>query len=173
MVAVQDSILSTTSRWQQVISDHIRAAYLVSPQQVQKVTANNGIITQAYFGGIENGELVLYKSVIRLFAGQVVPDEIRKIFKCSANNFCAIGETEIVEEFDGLTSQRAREEVATWKPSNTFAPSDYDLLRTARLVDLTIAYHQGIDVGGPIDAVQLNRDGSLRWFPRKENCPAD
>ena len=46
-----------------------------------------------------------------------------------------------------------------------------DIRRTMRLVDLTAMYHQGNDVGGPVDAVQLNNDGSVEWYKRKPNCP--
>ena len=50
---------------------------------------------------------------------------------------------------------------------------DLDVLKTMRLVELTIAYHMGNDVGGKIDAIELFKNGGLRWVARKENCPKD
>jgi hypothetical protein len=47
-----------------------------------------------------------------------------------------------------------------------------------RFVDLTVQYDQETvngqkDVGGPIDAVEMDQDGSVRWFALKPNCKKD
>ena len=63
-------------------------------------------------------------------------------------------------------------------PAEGYIPGDYgyDMLHAMRMVDLTMMYHKGNDVGGPVDAVQLRRsDGSERvhWYARKQNCSAN
>jgi hypothetical protein len=83
--------------------------------------------------------------------------------------YCAIGETDIAEEFIGLKSERAKKEAQEWKPPKNSKPQDYDILKTMRLVELTIKYGSAL-VGGPIDAVELDKDGSLRWFANEKNC---
>lgn len=170
------SVEAIAYRWANSISYYFQSFYFAAPGAVQQAQ-KDGLLTQAYFAGLDSdGKLSLYFVKITFDATNPLPINfgVQKIEKCLLNDFCFIGETEVVSEFLGLTSDRAKREAATWKPAKGFAPSDYDLLRTIRLVDLTITYHQGIkDVGGPIDAVQLNGDGSLRWFARKRNCPAD
>jgi hypothetical protein len=89
---------------------------------------------------------------------------------CPHHGFCAIGVTEIVTEFADQTSERARKEAITWKPPKTSRTTERDLLRTIRMVELTIDHHSGNDVGGPIDSVQLDRHGPARWHQLKPNC---
>lgn len=48
--------------------------------------------------------------------------------------------------------------------------ADYDILKTMRLVELTIKYGPD-DVGGNIEAVELDKDGTLRWFANPNDCP--
>jgi hypothetical protein len=51
---------------------------------------------------------------------------------------------------------------------------DRDMRRAMKFIDLTVAYHPKKElVGGDIDAVELTRDGKVRWISRKANCPAD
>jgi hypothetical protein len=164
-------IAAVANQWGQAIALNFQSLYFFYPQEITKRLRDNDILTQAYFAGIENGEPVLYWTTVS-FGGILITPQVRKI-TCPLQHFCAIGRTAISTEFTGLTSQRAKGEAVSWKPSPKADLADYDLLRTIRLVDLTIAYRWERDVGGPIDAVQLNRDGSLRWFQRKDNCPAN
>jgi hypothetical protein len=39
------------------------------------------------------------------------------------------------------------------------------------LVQLTIEYQHGTSVGGPINAAELEPDGRMRWYARKQSCP--
>ena len=84
-------------------------------------------------------------------------------------NFCAAGQVGIFLEFVDVTSKRSKDEAMNWKPPVGFKPEDLDILKTIRLVELTEKYWDD-DVGGPIDAIQFSRDGTLRWYSRKKNC---
>jgi hypothetical protein len=151
-------------------------------QQVQTLGAD-GAIAAAMFGGVDKGgNLVLFQSRIKVRSRSFLPP-IQTLSLISQDltaetmsvgcpkSFCAIGEIEIFKEFIGGTSQRAMDEARTWKPPKRSRPENFDILKTMRFVELTISLH-GVDVGGPIDALQLNKDGTVRWFARKKNCPA-
>jgi hypothetical protein len=47
------------------------------------------------------------------------------------------------------------------------------ILRVFRLVDLARAYDSTGEIGGKIDAVELLGNRTVRWFARKDNCPAN
>jgi len=91
--------------------------------------------------------------------------------------YCAIGETDVSLEYATTIGPKTVPELGALISGKAFSPTfgtaDYDILRAIRLVDLTIACHKGNDVGDKIDAVQLSKDGTVRWFARKGNCPAD
>lgn len=133
-----------------------------------------GGLTDAMIAGEDgNGSLVLYG--MRVLTG---PSGLKvrggsAAISCDHHNLCAIGQPEIVIEFADLTSKRAEDEAESWSPRDDLSPRDaeYDMFRTIRMVELTIQHHKGNDVGGKIDGVQLNRNGSMYWQYRKSNCP--
>ena len=83
---------------------------------------------------------------------------------------CASGTTDIFTEYFSGTNQRAKTEFRTPQPlPKEMSP---EMAHIIRLVDLTITYDTTHTVG-PIDAVELRTDGSIRWLQRKPNCPAN
>jgi hypothetical protein len=78
---------------------------------------------------------------------------------------CAAGTIDVFNEMVFQTSPRSKTEYGHFS-----GPS---VLRVFRLVDLARAYDKSGTVGGPIDALELFKDGSIRWFSRKDNCPAN
>jgi len=87
----------------------------------------------------------------------------------------AFGMPETYIEFDKPRAQFTAAESKEWDsiPERKDI-QDPDIRRAAKFVDLTIAYHpQRQYVGGDVDAVKLNRSGSVDWIQRKPNCPAD
>jgi hypothetical protein len=135
-------------------------------------------LTVAFLGGQDAaGQFVL-------FSVQVLPESPSSVkatakggqVTCPPDDFCVVGRSEIVIEFANAKSKRAQREKATWKSSGGYVPGslEYAMFRTIRMVELTIKYRKGNEVGGPIDAVQLRRDNGnarMRWFARKPNCP--
>ena len=126
------------------------------------------------FGGIgANGALVLFDTRVTLMpskSGMVPRYHVIPTPKCPWRDYCGIGHTEIVIEFASLLSPRAKLEAVRWKPSRK--DLDYNVAKMMRLVELTEKYQTGPPtVGGLVDAVQLSKDGTLRWLDRKANCP--
>lgn len=158
--------------WTLAVLAHIESLYRANPDYAKSLT-DNGVFTVALFGGRdEAGSLELIQVLIGVDQTGVHPDWGKAI---CPHNYCKLGKVEIVTEFTDLTSQRAKEEAKNWTASPPHNPADADLLKAIRLVDLTIAYHQGTpDVGGKIDAVQLSKDGTLNCLvPQVRARPLD
>ncbi len=170
-----DRVVGTAIEWGNIISSKFGGALLSHPEQVAEVARQgNGILTRAIIGGLnDDGTLILLQTIVKYEGGVLSSPsaETTQITHCD-KSYCAIGEVEVEQEFVNLTSERAKKEAKKWKPPKNSKPADYDILRAMRLVDLTIQYH-GNDVGGPIDAVEMDKDGSVRWFAIKENCQKD
>lgn len=141
----------------------------------QVAEKQHGLLTEALVGGLDSGgRLVLYGTAIEYsdlgFGGFILSNTGTPV--CPDAPYCFLGEYEIAREFVNLASDRAKKEAHKWKPPKNSSPLDYDILKAMRLVELTEQYGPA-DVGGPIDAVELDKDGTLRWFYNKKNCPAD
>jgi hypothetical protein len=162
--------------WGRDIALHFESLYLRHPELVIEARARgNGVLTVAITGGLDAiGNLVLFQTVVTFDESKLQPIAfLTKGINCPRHSYCSIGENEIVKEFVDQSSNRAKAEAKVWKPPKGSAPTDRDILRVMRLVDLTVKYHVGNDVGGAVDAVQLNKDGSLCWFALKKNCRGD
>lgn len=171
----QSRIVETALEWGKVVSLHFQSLLFLHPEKLNEVVRKgSGVLTIAEMGGLDSdGALIRLETEIKFKEGASPPvfPETTKFTDCP-KSYCAIGEIEIEQEFVNLTSERAKEETKSWRPPEKSRPEDYDMLRTMRLVDLTIKYHDG-DVGGRVDAVQMDKDGTVRWFAIKENCKKD
>jgi len=76
-----------------------------------------------------------------------------------------LGIIDTANEFLRQTSDRAKAEVQGW-------PNLQEWQIAYRLIDLTLAYSQKKDfVGGPIEVVELHRNGSVTWIQNPQHCP--
>ena len=76
-----------------------------------------------------------------------------------------LGISDTANEYLRQTSDRAKAEVQEW-------PKLQEWQVAYRLVDLTLAYSQKKDyVGGPIEVVELRRNGTVIWIQNPQNCP--
>ena len=76
-----------------------------------------------------------------------------------------LGITDIANEYLRQTSDRAKQDVKEW-------PNLQEWQIAYRLVDLTLAYvPKKYNVGGPIEALELRRNGSVRWIQNPQHCP--
>lgn len=173
---VRGHLADVAEEWSAMAAANFNAMARFQPHIFRQMTSDVGdeAFTIAYIGGADgSGNLVLFgMDVIPNSFHTAAVGRVGPIPACSHHNFCAIGVTDIVVEFADTSSDRAKREAAEWKPPKGTPPIDYDAIKTMRMVELTIQHRTGNDVGGPVDAVQLNRDGSIRWYARKKNCPA-
>lgn len=139
----------------------------------QTAQKQHGELTDTLIGGLDaNGQLVLYLTRLTYADTGIAPIFSRTDPAKRPILYRAIGEPDVVNEFVDVTSDRAKKEAQAWKPPKGSHPADYDILKAMRLVQLTINYGPG-DVGGKIEAVELDRDGTLHWFANPNNCPVD
>jgi hypothetical protein len=153
---------SISSKWQSLLPEY-------SDMVINAARDGKGVLTRAIIGGFDDdrkpviGQIIVSynegDSTVQFDAGRIT----------CPHSICAIGKVQIEEEFLDLTSERARNEAESWKPPKDSKPADYDIFRIMRFVELTIKY-RGVDVGGAIDAVQMDKDGSVHWFANKKNC---
>jgi hypothetical protein len=125
-----------------------------------------GVLTVAMFGGIDaSGRPELVQVVIRFDRniGRSTADTT-EVLKCPLENFCAIGDAVNTPEFVMKTSERAKTEDRNSRPAGD------DAQLAIHFAELAIKYQRSNEIGGPIDAVQLSRDGSVKWAARKQNC---
>lgn len=174
-----DHVVEIGTAWATEVGDRLWELFLAYPETVRERArkSKTGLLTVALIGGRNAaGELVLFQFVIRFEDGssqQIKLETTPVSVSDCPQQFCVIGRTEIAEEFLAGTTPRAVQEAATWKASPGSSGANVELLRTERLVELTETFDRSDEVGGPIDSVQLNKDGSLVWHQRKSNCPRE
>jgi hypothetical protein len=76
-----------------------------------------------------------------------------------------LGISDTANEYLRQASDRAKEEVKEW-------PDLQEWQKAYRLVDLTLAYSQKKDsLAGPIEVIELRRNGAVVWIQNPQSCP--
>lgn len=152
---------------------HFNSSYRQNPEPFLKVARENHVLADDIIGGLNSyGQLEAYEMPVFLAVGDNVA-AWPKPLTCPTDPYCATGKPEVANEFLGLTSERAKKEKRTWKPPRGSDPADYPVWKAARLVELTERYGPRKEVGGPIDIVELDKNGTVCWLANKKNCPVD
>jgi len=125
---------------------------------------NNGGLTNAIFAGARGRSIDLVMTSLVLDNNSVKVE--RHIQNCSVIP-CASGETDVFNKY--IASGKG---VMT-EPPKVMASVGYELLRVIKLVDLSIAEDKSGTIHGPIDALELSTNGTIRWHQKKCNCPAN
>jgi hypothetical protein len=149
----------------------INQALVADPSGSMKMLENNIFLTGVFLG-FENSATEMYQVEI-VFDPRI--RQARQNFYTERHRrtiqFAALGRSEIVTEVVANRTHFARVEQRKWAASERNIPlRDRDVRWAIRLVQLTMEYHpQKADVGGPIDALQITRQG-IRWVERKPEC---
>lgn len=153
--------------WSAAMQADWNALYTWHPQLViDMARKDKGDLTNGIFIDAKDHRLSFAARGIR-FSGDPQTPTIIETSICKFGDWCGSGETGIFSEFTKLTSDRAIRERKAWLNG----PDAKSLVMYAiRMVELTIAYGPK-DVGGPIDALTLSRNGVITWVRRKSNCP--
>jgi hypothetical protein len=165
----------TAAWWASVMLTNVTEWNGVSPSAV-RANVENGTLIRAFFGGRDQkGSLVLWQVRITYESARMNPlDRIVEKISC-INDICALGRVDLVAELTQTDSQRAHAEALEWERiADTIPLEDRPIRKAMRLVNLTIQERHSrnlLDVGKPIDAVEMKRDGTVRWYERKQNCP--
>jgi hypothetical protein len=86
---------------------------------------------------------------------------------------CAAGQPSVIADFCTRSTDRAKgpEGDMTYDKRLLELGWTRSSLLALRLADLTEAYDPSGTVGGPIDVVELKKNGGVHWIARKDNCP--
>ena len=143
------------------------------PDRVRTVAGREGgILTNGLFAFAQNGQISVAAGLITLGSSGIQYSRVG-LPSCMTEP-CATGKTQVAGEFIRVTSERARQEKAHFTASaKLLARASAATIRVVRLADLTIAYDNSGTVHEPIDGLELFNDGSIRWFSRKDDCPAN
>lgn len=152
------------------------------PSGTLGVVKDNAYINGLVVGRREGKEILIYVVIVtyrNLGARHIADYQVTPINPPST---LAMGLVDIANEFKEGETERARK----WKEELTHEKMNAtEQLRIAipaiGIVNLTIRYStpQKIGtsllnaVGGPIDAIKMDRAGNINWIQRKKNCPAD
>lgn len=159
--------------WAFTVQNDWKALYSVYPERVAEAAkASKGILTTGLFAFAQNGQIAFIVRSIT-FDDRGIQVGNPPLPDCKIQP-CASGQTDVPMEFIKLTSERALEDKKKFKVSKSeLVRASFEMVRAAHLVDLTIRLDKSGTVGGPIDGVELFSDGSVHWYKRKANCPAN
>jgi hypothetical protein len=140
--------------------------YSRHPNEVrQAADPANGGLTDGLFATALKGTVAVAGRIIELNDG-AIHVSIPGSGDACVQTPCAFGKLDIFLEYTAGKTYRAAQE--KWSSSATD--------RIIRLVSLTIDHEAPeangiVGVGGPIDVLELWKDGSIHWIRRKCNCP--
>ncbi|OFV92046.1 MAG: hypothetical protein A3H28_05030 [Acidobacteria bacterium RIFCSPLOWO2_02_FULL_61_28] len=174
LLGLGNIVEETARRWGGSVAFRINQMLASQRETLLEEQRTNMFFADAIFIGLEKGSLSVWRALILDDNGSVRA-ELRVL---EPPGFGAFGMHEIFDEFaieERQTSERAKAERAQWEREfSSKDAADRDILWVIRLVDLTIAFHPRPEkVGGPIDASELSRGGKVRWYQRKQQCPAN
>jgi len=148
------------TNWQILLVSH--------PDLVRKFAADeNGGLTNGIFAATASGRISLTMRGLVL-KNDLIAVETPTIVGTCGGGPCASGKTDIFNEYTQNLSKRAKDEKWTFS-SSLLDRTIPEMIKIVRLVDLSIAYDSSGTIGGPIDAIELNADGSMKWYQRP-NC---
>lgn len=113
------------------------------------------------------GQLEYADRVIRVHQGALAI--ARPVMDCE-NKLCAYGRGNVFLKFTEWPGPRTGDAVWSFSPS-LLQRASIETLHAIRLVDLSVAYDGSGFVGGPADALEIWKDGTVHWIERKPNCP--
>jgi hypothetical protein len=177
-----EELMDIASIWANSLAAYWRSAWGTDRVAVERAIANshNGPITGGVFAEARDGVIHWKFVAVGMFPEmtppiQAITGEMHDCWPCGdGEKVCAMARPAIPEEFCKQTSERARQEAASWKPSLELAAKvSRETLHAVRLVDDAIAFDPIKGLGGPIDALELRNDGNIQWIYRKASCPAN
>ena len=88
--------------------------------------------------------------------------------ECPEGALGAAGELAVFRELTGDAPRNLTKSDLSWPPDAATKADITDLVR--RVANLTATWDSSGYVGGPIDVVELWRDGSIHWISQKPQC---
>jgi hypothetical protein len=170
-----DKIREIADKWQNAIEQRVRK---IDPKYLAQIKRD--LVTSGFFAWLEpDGSISAFvKAVYRPGAqGQTEWDLYPRNESMSFFSFGSDTATNIAQELIDEKTDRAIKEARKWERDTVAIPSDQiDWRKAIRLVELTIYYHPLADkaeIGGKVDAVQLETGRGITWVQNEKKCPED
>jgi len=146
---------NTLKRWEQM--------RVHQPRVVSALAfAGKGILNTGLFVSSRKGSVAFAWTAVILNDGKL--SITHPTFPCTSLP-CAFGKMEVFNRYGSSDKDFMT------PPASSMKSWSFELLRVIKLVELTIAEDTSGGVGGPIDALELLNDGTIRWRQRKGSCP--
>jgi hypothetical protein len=167
--------VDVASIWQELlaqnISDHIRATELASLEP-NRIYVDGWFLGLSPMGNIQAAyaRIATLAGVYppRLYSPPVVEGEVLDAMRFTVQGE---GRAQFVEFLNDTSARAKAERSNTIRLSRTWPPEEADARMAMRLVELLVKYaDHPEDVGGPVDAVELKKSGTIHWIQRKPNC---
>lgn len=149
---------------------------IIQNRELYESLPNPHIANALLAGTLRNGSLSAYTVAVtystRIIAHAEV--EYRNIRENPAQlSDVVLGKGDIWREFLDRRSDRAQKEWSEWEASTSqHKGEDQDVDMAIWFAKMTIKYHTPrSDVGGKIDAIEIDQGGRIRWIERKPHCP--
>jgi hypothetical protein len=158
-----DAVDRIAQLWERNMLKRWEQMRVYQPNVVLKAASvGKGILSTGLFATSRKGSLAFAWTSIVLVADKlsiVHPD-----LPCTSVP-CGVGKMDVFNRYGS-----SGKDFMT-PPSPSMKSWSYELRRVIKLVDLTIAEDTSGIVGGPVDALELLKDGTIRWREKKTNCP--
>ena len=165
-----DDLNEIADSWAKNIVKDFQSLYAIHPEivlegaQRGRDTLANGLFARAI-----NGEIVLAFRSVTFNLGRSDRFAVEAIPQDCAAKICATGMAGVFDEYTKSPPETERA-----KREGILGPTVDETSRITRLVRLSVLYTepQG-EVGGPIDVLELWKNGRIHWVSRKTNCLAN
>lgn len=153
------------SLWETNMLERWKQMTLYHPEAVRYIASiNEGHLTHGIFAAARRQSIAIaLRSIV--FEDDKITIEHPLVNSCPIGTICATGKLDVFNKYIRTTEFITTDAAAAMKSRN------YELLRVIKLVDLTIAEDRSGTVHGPVDAVELLNNGTVRWQQKKDNCP--
>lgn len=153
-----EAIKVLTALWADKMKDRWQVTFSAHPEVLGAVIAKQrgGPITKGVFAIAFKGQIAIAMAEIRYTSAGMTAVFYDDMHCTAGVTICGIGELGVV--FEHLMP-------------GPFMPNSDQITRLTKLVELTEAEDKSGMIGGPIDALEMSKDGAITWKQRKKVCP--
>jgi hypothetical protein len=178
---MDDSVYGLAELWGKSVEQRLSRALLVNPGPMMhflQMDSSKKLTTGVFAGRTKQGQFVMYRAVLDCDCTDKSKHAFLTILPVPLPDHRAavvIGTREALALWDELTnekSERARESTDKFGADHASmrGPELLGAVAVAGL-EFVLKYAQSGDIGGPIDAIEMNFGGDIHWIQRKANCP--
>jgi hypothetical protein len=178
---MDDAVYGLAELWGKSVEQRLNRALLVNPGPMMHFLQMDGgkkLTTGVFAGRTKQGQFVMYRAVLDCDCTDKTKHAFLTILPVPLPDHRAsvvIGTREALALWDELVNEKSdRARASTDKfGADHSSMRGPELLGAAAVAGLefVLKYAQSEDIGGSIDAIEMNSGGDIYWIQRKANCP--